>query len=134
MPVPERALAGSPICSSKSQRTLPADEVRYVEIVLLADVLHQLAVIEDRADGERPRLGIRLQIVDGLLDFKMALVNAMEPLDHMKRFGRRQSCAVDPNLPLKPTVSTTSVSPSPISLRSASRPNREIQSSVGCST
>src|SRR4026207_2170581 len=69
-------------CPRRGQALL-SDEVLNVLVVLLADVLDQLALEECRPGGERPRLRERLRVVDDVHDFHVAEISARDALGHL---------------------------------------------------
>ena len=88
--------------------------VLYVFFVFVAGEFHQLGVgLEVHDFGGGPGFGVGFGVVDGGLDFEVAEVAAVDA------FGYVEGCLVvgwpawsSQVLPLKPVVSTTSVSPS----------------------
>src|SRR5450631_900203 len=78
---------------------LLSDHVRRVPVVLFADALDEIG-IRQQAPGEldRPRLRIRLRIVDGDFDIHVADLRPRETFGDAQGFGPWQSPHVEPGL------------------------------------
>src|SRR6478672_4828952 len=75
---------------------LLADEVLHVLVVLLADVLDQLAAKQGRTRRERPRLRERLRVFDDVLDLQVAEIGARDALDYLHVGRVRDTRLVEP--------------------------------------